>query len=370
MTSIKSFTLAGATLLATAATAATASAAPTVPSAAPTAPSGFQVQRFAGAPNAMTTGPDDIAMLDGHLFVSWQNGVGARGQAAPTTHDTQGVVVEYGSHGQTMHEWALKGSIDGLGGQPTAGRVIATSNQDGNPSLFTITPTAAAGKQVVHYRYSPYPDANRSGPLFTGGGTDSVSVRGSTIVLAASAPTRGLASTAAFRVGLSPATHTAYLHPTFSDNASATDALTGQPVTLGITDPDSATFVPGSVGGSYAGDYVLDGQSDQQLVFAHGIGTATPTLTRLPLSYGGQPAGVDDLRWAQAGDKVLYVVDATNNQIDTVTGSFPAGAVYAAQDSIGTKSDGTQVDTINPATGAMTPFVTGLGAAKGLLFAP
>ena len=358
MTIIKSFTLAGATLLAAAATA----------SAAPTASSGFQVQRFAGAPNAMVSGPDDIAMLDGHVFVAWQNGVGPRGQAAPTTHDTQGLVVEYGSQGQTLHEWALKGSIDGLGGQPSAGRVIATSNQDGNPSLFTITPTGAAGKQVVHYSYSPYPDAYRSGPLFTGGGTDSVSVRGSTIVLAASAPTRGLASTAAFTVGLSPATHTAYLHPTFADNASATDALTGQLVTLGITDPDSATFAPASAG-SYTGDYVLDDQADQQLIFDHGIAGPMPTLTRLPLSYAGQPAGIDDLRWAQPGDKALYVVDGANNQIDAVTGSFPAGAVYAAQDSIGTKSDGTQVDTINPATGAMTPFVTGLGAAKGLLFA-
>lgn len=357
MTIIKTFTLAGATLLATAATA----------SAAPTAPSGFQVQRFAGAPNAMATGPDDIAILGGHVFVAWQNGIGPRGQAAPTTHTTASVVVEYGDHGQTLHTWTLRGHIDGLGAQPSAGRVIATANEDGNTSLFTISPRTAAGKQVVHYRYSPSPDAYRTGAPFTGGGTDSVSVRGATIVLAASAPTRR-GTTAAYRVGLSPATRIAHLHPTFDDNATATDALTGQAVTLGITDPDSATFVPASAGG-YAGDYVLDGQADQQLIFAHGIGTATPSLTRLALSYGGQPAGIDDLRWVTSGDRVLYAVDAANNQIDTVTGPFQTGAVYAAQDSIGSRGDNTQIDALNPVTGRLTPFVTGLGGVKGLLCA-
>jgi hypothetical protein len=46
--------------------------------AQPVAPSGFNVSVFAGAPGGTpaSVGPDDIATVDGNVFVAWQNGVG------------------------------------------------------------------------------------------------------------------------------------------------------------------------------------------------------------------------------------------------------------------------------------------------------
>src|SRR5664279_5846647 len=87
------------------ATAATASALPQVPPA-------FTLKVFAGAPNHATSGPDDIASLDGHVFVSWQNGVGTRGEPAAKTHAVDSLVLEYSSRGRILGRWSLKGKVD------------------------------------------------------------------------------------------------------------------------------------------------------------------------------------------------------------------------------------------------------------------
>jgi hypothetical protein len=78
--------------------------------------------------------------------------------------------------------------------------------------------------------------------VFTGGGTDAVSVYRSEIIVSASNPTPTNA-TAAFLVRLDLHTHVARLFPTFADNAGATDAVTGQQVTLALTEPDSNAVV-------------------------------------------------------------------------------------------------------------------------------
>ena len=43
-------------------------------------------------------------------------------------------------------------------------------------SLYTIKPSARHGTGTRHYRYSPAPDAKSTGGVFTGGGSDAVSV--------------------------------------------------------------------------------------------------------------------------------------------------------------------------------------------------
>ena len=76
------------------------------------------------------------------------------------------------------------------------------------------------------------------------------------------------------------------------------------------------------------------------------------------------------MRWAQHAGQTLYVVDAGANTIYSVKGPFTAGEAIGSLDTVGIASAGTEIDTLNTATGALTPFIKGFGTAKGLLFGP
>jgi hypothetical protein len=336
-------------------------------------PPAFRLSTFAGAPNHATSGPDDITSLDGHVFVSWQNGVGTRGEPAAKTHAVDSLVLEYSSRGRILGRWSLKGKVDGIGSDPALDAVVATANEDGNSSLYTIRPGARPAAQVHHFTYSPAPDASHKGAVFSGGGTDSVVVRGGAIFVSASNPGTKKA-TALFRVSLGRK-GIAKLSATFADNASATDGFSGARVKLAITDPDSNALVPNDAG-PYAGDLMVAGQADQQLVFAGGVGSGHISLTRLLLTHPNastgvdESAGVDDVRWVQSDNQTLYVIDNGTNRIYAVKGPFTTGEAFASLDTLGKTGDGTEVDTLNPASGELTPFITGLSASKGLLFMP
>jgi hypothetical protein len=341
-------------------------AAPAAASAAPVAPTGYTLQPFATAPTG-ATGPDDITYLDGHVFVGWQNGVGTKGEPGPTGQ-TYSTLVEYGRSGSVLNTWQLTGKLDGLGADSRTKEIIATVNEDGNSSLYTVRPAGRSAGRVTHYTYSPAPDSATSGGVLTGGGTDAVSVYRGEIILSASNPTPANA-TAAFRVRLDRRDRTARLYPTFADNATATDAVSGQQVTLALTDPDSNAVVPSS-SPRFGGDFVLDSQADQQLVFADGLGRNGSSLERLQLTHGGTAAGVDDIRWADRAGGTLYLVDNGTNTVYTLTGPFQAGEAFAALDTVGSASQTTELDTINLSTGALSPLVTGFTGIKGIVWAP
>jgi hypothetical protein len=115
-------------------------------------------------------------------------------------------------------------------------------------------------------------------------------------------------ATATFSATLDSANGVAQLAPTFADNASATNGVTGARVTLGLTDPDSNAWVAHNAS-RFANQYALDSQGDQQLIFAAGPPGSSPRLTQLPLSRAdGQSAGVDDVRFAPGHS--LLVVDS------------------------------------------------------------
>jgi len=379
------FLLSAAVLLSTAAVA----------QAAPVAPPAFTVKVFAGAPNRATFGPDDITSLTGTVVTAYQNGIGPKGQAGP--HKVlNSTVVQYRHSGKVANKWSVPGKVDGITGD--GNRIIATVNEDGNSSLYVIKPGAARANQVTQYVYKPAPDSSGSNAVHTGGGSDSIQIVHGQILVSASAPTHS-GRTATFRVTLSQftqrkktktthngktkttttkiVTHVASLSSTFLDSAHATDALSDGRVTLHLTDPDSNAFVPlNSSGDLYAGDYVLNSQGNDQLVFAAGIGTGHTTLTRLPLQFvnpitqADSNAGIDDVRWASSTNPTLYVVDSKANKIYKITGPFSPGDAIASLDSIGSASNGTMLVTLNDASGELDPFVTGLKAAKGLLFMP
>src|SRR5580658_3414341 len=97
--------------------------------------------------------PDDITIFDGHLFTTFQNGVGPQGQASPDGN-RDSTIVEFTMNGTVLRQWDLRGKCDGVTANPATGLVIATIDEDANSSLYSINPGA---NQVVHYAYSKNP---------------------------------------------------------------------------------------------------------------------------------------------------------------------------------------------------------------------
>lgn len=352
MTNARIRTTAGAVAAVAAILASLGFAVPSAASAATgasgvTEPAGFTAAIFASS--TTLTKPDDITRLDGNLFVAFQNGVGSQGEPAPSGRTTS-TVVEYSREGREVAHWDLTGKIDGLGADPRTHRVIATVNEDGNSSITTIEPECGEA-EITHYAYSP-------APLPHGGGTDSVTVRGGVVYLAASAPaTDAHGSTAGkpamYRVKFSG--RTAKLTSVFTDDVTATDLVTGAKAPLNLTDPDSSGAVPRTVPG-VGGSLMLVGQADKQLVFVRHPGTREQSASVLPLG-----AEVDDTAFTTATRGALYVVDNATGRIVAITGNFKRGQAFASAAAL---------STIDLSSGAVTPFGSGIETPKGLLFVP
>ena len=333
----------------------------------PTAAPGFKLTKVADAPKGAHN-CDDLALLDGNLFMACQNNLLSNGHGGPPTpsKDTS-TLIELTTTGQVVKTWSVKGKMDGIGADPLHHRVIATLNEDANSHLVTVDPSAPTAQQVVNYTYSPDPRGTSTpAALRTGGGTDSVTVDSTGHLLLTGSHAGTTTGTATFKVVLTPpsnagGTGTAALSPTFLDNATATNGTTGSgTVKLALGDVDSGAIVPPS-SPKYAGDYVIDDQTALQLVFAHDLNAGTG-LTVLKTAFG-----LDDIRWATAAGGTLYIVDKGSqtplgiSSLYKLTGAFVKGAAYAANDGV---SD--QVVTVNLTTGKTTPIVKGLGASKGL----
>jgi hypothetical protein len=320
-----------------------------------TVPPGFHVSVFGTAPGAATL-PDDITRLGDRIFVGFQNGVGTMGEPSPSGQ-TRSTVVEYSLGGRVLDRWNVTGKVDGLGADPDHNRVVATVNEDGDSSLYTITPDAPAWRQVAHYTYSP-------ATLPHGGGTDSVVARDGELFISASNPSPDANGTtfsgpAVYSVTL--AGGQARWRPVFDDNATATDVTTGKKVTLNLSDADSSENVPWSFP-RFGGDFVLDSQGDGELVFVHTHGSKAESLSVLNLT-----TQVDDSSFATTRDETLYVVDAAKNEILAITGPFTPGQVFSAVPSDSTALPGT-LGRVDLRTGQVTPFATGFGTLSGLLF--
>jgi hypothetical protein len=334
-------------------TASTAAAAPTVPP-------GYSVTRFA-TPPPESTNCDDLTRLDGHLFITCQNGTQSTGGGGDST------IVEYARNGTVLNSWSLVDKADGIGADPAHHRVIVTLNEDGNSHLATITPGAPPGSQITNYAYSCLPDSTCTGALATGGGTDSVTVDRAGNIFVVASNNNGGADTVVFRVTLSGTTAT--LHPTFNADATANNGNTGTgTVTLNLTDPDSSAIVP-FASPFYRGQLAVTDQTADQLVFSSDPAGGGGTLTALNITENGTPAALDDIRWATVDGGTLYVVDkgpGGASVLYRVRGPFKRGTALA--------SVTTSVDTVNLGPGIMagvaTPLVSGLVAPKGLWYVP
>lgn len=320
---------------------------------------GFAISMIAVAPKG-TNHCDDIASLDGHLFLACRN-------AALSTGGGSSTIAEYTENGSLIDAWPIPDEVAGIGADPLNHRLIVVLNENANSHLATITPSAPVGQQVTNYKYSPGAPSSpaTTGALHTGGGTDSVSVdsTGNIYITASHATAR--TGTAVFRVDLnsppSPGgTGVAALSPTFLDDATATDGNPGGgAVTLSLGGVGAGAIVP-YASPLYEGNFAVDDQRARMLVFAGNI-SAGNDLTALKT-----PLALTAICWSTTANGTLYIVDegsptATSGAaIYKVVGPFVPGIAFA--------SSGGEVVTVNLVTGALTPFVRGLARATGLVY--
>jgi hypothetical protein len=341
-----SMVLMGAAVTAAAMASSSLPASATENREAPAAPSGYTVKTF--SPVGAESAPDDITRLGDSVYVSFQNGVGPLGEpsAAGVTAST---IQQYSLDGTPGKSWQVTGKVDGLAADPVRESLLLTANEDGNSSLSTLTPDQA--KPLTTYTYSG---------LSHGGGTDAVIVDNGKILVSASAPA-DTTRPAAYSVDLEGAT--ARLTPLFSDNATARAAngpAAGKTTPLALTDPDSNTVVPSSAP-RFKNDFMLDAQSDRQLIFAANPGTGRQTLQTLAVA---QP--LDDTVFASTSGQTLLVTDPKDNKVFSVTGPFKAG--QAVSTVVPDAAPG-YLATLDLTTGALAP-IKELSAIhpKGLTF--
>lgn len=252
--------------------------------------------------------PDDITTMGGNIFVGFQDGVASDGKAS-STGVTQSTVQEYDQTGNAITSWNITGKCDGLSADTANNRLIATVNEDGNSSMYVITPSAVQAQQVQHITYKA-----AAGQTLPVGGTDSITFQNGDIYISASAPqadNNGNYTTAALFQAVINSDNTATLTPVLMDNATAVDATpgaaAGATVKLNLSDPDSNNVVPAE-SSNYAGQVVLDSQGDSKLIFIKNIGTTNQVNTSLPI--GNQ---INDIEWATSTQGTLYVTDNADN---------------------------------------------------------
>jgi hypothetical protein len=307
--------------------------------------------------------PDDLATLGGNLFVSFQNGVGPQGEPS-TTGNTESTIVEFTPAGSVVNQWDVKGKVDGLGAD--AGQIIATANEDANSSLYAITPSSAT---AVHYTYNE--------KLPHQGGTDAVLDYNGKLLIVASAPgTAGKApanAPAVYDVTLNSGSKVASVAPFFAVNAQATavnGSSAGKKTTLALADADSTEAVPAS-SPEFGGDFMLDGQGDQQLVF---------TKDGSNLQVLALPHSIDDSAFVTPATGTLYASDSTANTIDAIKGLTP-GVAYSALTPCNENSapsncpapgfDPNSLAQLNLKTGALSPVPGTIAVNPGaMIFLP
>jgi len=322
----------------------------------------FSSKVFAQGTSSVTK-PDDITTMGGNIFIGNQNGVGSDG-AASSTGVLNSTVLENDATGKQIASWSIAGKCDGLTADPVNNRLIATVNEDGNSSMYIITPSEAQAQQVRHITFKA-----AAGQTLPAGGTDSIAFQNGAIYISASAPQadkKGNFTTAALFKAVINSDNTATLTPVLMDNATANDvtpgAVAAAKVKLNLSDPDSNKIVPAE-SAKYAGQVVLDAQGDSKLIFIDKIGTPNQINTALPI--GDQ---IDDIAWATSTQGTLYVSDTADNKVYAMTGNFTKGTAFvAAPNDAGV---GGFVGTIDLTTGIITPVAIGMKSPHGLLFVP
>lgn len=305
---------------------------------------GYRISVFArfGTAAADYVNPDSIAVDGATIYIGFQNVTAKDGTDGKTS-----TIVQYTMDGKVVKTFAVPGHNDGLRVDPQTHLLWATSNEDGNPVLNVIDPSA--GKVTPYSFPTPTPH---------GGGYDDVIFMNGMAFIAASNPTVDASGNNTFpavdKIALSGTT--AMLTPILMGNASAVDTISKQPTSLNETDPDSF-----SVDGQ--GQLVLVDQGASEVVFIKNPGTPQQSVTRTPV--GNQ---LDDTVWTTSAHGRLLITDGSSNAIYWVHVNSVAGTIFTqAPDDSGVPGF---IGTVDLSTGFVHPVMIGFGKPTGMTYIP
>ena len=301
---------------------------------------GFNLATFANGP-AGATQPDSIAIDGSKVFVGYQNGVAKDGSDGKTS-----TIVQYNALGVVVQTFTVPGHNDGLKIDPATHKLWALQNEDANPNLVIIDPTAATKTSIM----LPAP-AN-------GGGYDDITFANGKTYLSESNPA-GNPNTAPAIVQATLSGTTVTTAPILAGNASALNVATHKTVTLNLQDPDSMTA-------NASGSLVLTSQADSELIVVKNPGAANQKVTLVPLADSTRKAvSVDDSLFTPGNSGVVLLTDQKNNAIYEISGSALRKGLQ-----LSTAQDIGQLGGVQIANGRFTPAITGLGSPRGLAFLP
>ncbi len=297
---------------------------------------------FATAPDGARS-PDSITVGNDSVWVEYGNGAKSDGSAGSST------IVQYDLLGTVQNTYTLPGLADGLKLDPATGDVWALQNQDGNSTLTLIDP---ATKQVsAPLSYAP--------PYVYGAdsarGYDDVAFAGQKVFLSYTGPENtGDPVIQQLTNGTAPF-GTLQTTDVLRLGDTGTNLVTGetnQP--LPVTDPDSLKALPD-------GSLILTGEADRAFTIISHPGTTEQSAGFVTLPAGSSEP--DDVVRPTTASGTFYVSNQNANTVlaARVTG-LNTGDLYATV--------GSSLDEIDLATGTVTPIVTGLNAAHGLVFVP
>lgn len=315
-----------------------------IPASVTVQQAGMSISVFALPPSGSSK-PDSLVVLGDSVFVCYQDKLNPDGTIPGTTTQGMNEIVEYDLQGGIVRSFSVPGHNDGLMAFD-AHTLWAMSNEDSKPSLTVIDLQTGTLKT-----YQPTVT-----PTVHGGGFDDMVLIGGSVYATCSNPTSN--------PNINPAVCKLTLNadgihfdvvPVLLGNATATNLVAGGTSALNLQDPDSEAIAPN-------GDLVVDDQAESQLVFIHNPG-ASQTVSFLPLTFGSVPWQVDDVRYAPPGKSIMIFSDTKAGIVYRVDNAgFTPGTAYCAA------TEG-QILSLNTATGALTPAITGLQAPHGMVFA-
>jgi hypothetical protein len=311
----------------------------------PKAEQGYTLSVFAKSVPGKYTKPDSIAVFEGHVYIAYGDGndpAGADGKS--------NMVIEYSRDGQPVYSFSVKGHNDGLKVDPYTEKLWVLQNEDANPSLVVFDPET---HQKDTYTFAASP-AN-------GGGYDDITFRNGKAYLSASNPAGNPNTAPAIVEAKLVGGYMVEVKPVLAGNATATNVLTGLPVTLNLQDPDSMTLSPG-------GDIVLDSQADSELVVVRKPGTKQQSVLQIPLNSPYGLPQVDDTLFTPSSDGFILVSDTAADIVYKIQkASFAPGVAYSAGVAGASAAPGF-VGRLDLEFGQLTPIASGLQSPHGLAF--
>ncbi len=323
-----------------------ASIIPASAQSAPKAEKGYSISVFAKGVDGKYTAPDSIAVLRDHIFIGYGDNNDPTGADGKSNQ-----IVEYTKDGQIIHMYTVVGHNDGLKVDPYTGKIWAMQNEDANPNLVIIDPETHEQKL---YTFAAPPTA--------GGGYDDITFRNGDVYFSASNPANNPNTFPAIVKGKISGS-TVEVTPVLEGNATATDVVTGDPVTLNLQDPDSMTLTPRN-------DILLDSQGDSELILVHRPGN-NQSVMLIPLSSPFGTPQADDTLFIPSDDGFILVSDTPANIVYKIRKSgfvpgTPYTAAVGAPDSSGASIGFVGILDLN--FGELVPIVTGLQSPHGMAF--